>query len=80
MIRLAFSKESAMPTVLDGGVAGSAVTPQTTMGPAPAPVISARGSIESGKKVQKYVPCVLASILGTACGALASGPTLGNPL
>ena len=42
-----------MLRVLCSGVAGSPVVPHTTIGPAPAPVMSTRGSVDSGKNVQK---------------------------
>ena len=42
-----------MARLLSSGVLGSPVVPITTIGPAPIPVISTRGSIDSGKNVQK---------------------------
>jgi hypothetical protein len=45
-------------------VLGSPVVPITTIGPAPAPVISIRGSSASGKKVQKYEPVVSGNTRG----------------
>ena len=47
-----------MFSVLASGVAGSPVVPTTRIGPAPAPVMSTRGSSDGGKKVQKYDPVV----------------------
>ena len=47
------SNDSAIARVLSSGVAGSPVVPMTTIGPAPAAVISTRGSTDGGKNVQK---------------------------
>ena len=47
------SSASAIARLLSSGVLGSPVVPITTIGPAPMPVISTRGSGDGGKNVQR---------------------------